>query len=130
MGIVVARALQNEIRGDNDNAPLIIDAGSAPENFTGALRRFHPDLVLIVDAAEMNRAPGTVELLAWQDTRSLTASTHTLPLAMFAHYLETEIECPSALIGIQSAQTNIGCELSPPVRLAARRVTQQVLELL
>ena len=37
-----------------------MEAGPAPENFTGPLRRFRPDLVLLVDAAQMDAEPGTI----------------------------------------------------------------------
>ena len=36
---------------------LLIDAGTAPENFTGPLRRFRPELVIEIDAAHLGAAP-------------------------------------------------------------------------
>ena len=50
-GVRVARALQS--RFPTSDALVAIDAGSAPENHTGALRRFKPDLVLLIDAAQI-----------------------------------------------------------------------------
>ncbi len=50
-----------------------------PENCTGAVLRFAPDLVVLVDAAEMGEAPATIRWLDWQETTGLSASPPTLP---------------------------------------------------
>ena len=61
---MVAQALQEVMGGarsaDRDGSFLCLSAGAAPENCTGLLRRFRPDLVLLVDAAEMGEAAGAV----------------------------------------------------------------------
>ena len=94
---------------------LVIEAGHAPENHTAPLRRFRPDLVLLVDAAEMGDRPGTVRWLAWEETSGLSASTHTLPLYMLARYLVHAIGCEVVLVGIQPAHTDLDRPLSPAV---------------
>ena len=68
-GVRVAGLLRKSAAGNGQL--LALEAGPAPENFTGKLRSFHPDLVLLVDAALMNSAPGTVQWLDWQDRRAL-----------------------------------------------------------
>ena len=78
-GVMAARALKQLYGQVPDRRLLVVDAGPAPENCTGPLRRFDPDLVILIDAAEMNEAPGTIRWLAWQETSGLSASTHTLP---------------------------------------------------
>jgi hydrogenase 3 maturation protease len=97
---------------------LVIDAGAAPENFTGPLRRFDPDLVLLIDAAQLNEAPGSIRWLDWQETSGLSASTHTLPPHVLAEYLVNELGCEVALIGIQPQGDEFDAPLSPPVQQA------------
>jgi hydrogenase 3 maturation protease len=121
-GIVVARGLQSRLAGQD--RLLVIDAGPAPENQTGALRRFNPDLVLLIDAAQMGDPPGTVRWLAWQDTTGISASTHTLPPYMLAHYLTVELGCDVALIGIQPAHNQIDAPLSPVMQQATETVIE------
>ncbi len=123
---MVARALAPAANGTT----LVIDAGSAPENSTGLLRRLRPDLVLLIDAAEMGETPGCVRYLSWQDAIGLSASTHTLPLSVLAQYLTAEFGCQVALIGIQPARTAIGEPLSPAVEQAVQVVTQGILQVL
>ena len=109
---------------------LAVEAGPAPENFTGLLRRFAPDVVLLVDAALMNLEPGGIGWLNWRDSTGFSASTHTLPLHILSGYLAAELGCEVDLIGIQPESDGIGEPLSPKVRQAALDVVQGILEVL
>jgi hypothetical protein len=61
-GVWVLRNLKDVIGRVADSPVLIIDAGTAPENVTGALRKFAPELILLIDAAQLNEPPGTARL--------------------------------------------------------------------
>lgn len=110
-GLEVARRLRPSAIGREDL--LVIEAGLAPEAFTGTLRRFRPDLVVLVDAARMDTSPGSVLYLNWRDVDGFRGSTHTLPLSTLASYLETEIGCEVWLLGIQPAHAEFDQPLSP-----------------
>lgn len=109
---------------------LAIQGGPAPENFTGLLRRFEPDLVLMVDAALMELEPAKTGWLRWQDTSGFSASTHTLPLHLLAGYLTAELNCEVTLLGIQPAQTRVGAPLSPEVQACAEDIAWCITEIL
>jgi hydrogenase 3 maturation protease len=109
---------------------LAVQGGPAPENFTGTLRRYGPDLVLMVDAALMDLEPGKTGWLSWQDTTGFSASTHTLPLHILASYLTAELNCEVALLGIQPAQTEVGTPLSPEVQKTAEGIVKSIIEIL
>ncbi|HOC19719.1 MAG TPA: hydrogenase maturation protease [Vicinamibacterales bacterium] len=94
---------------------LLLDGGLAPENFSGPLRRFRPDLVLQIDAADQGRPPGATAWIDWQEADGLSASTHTLPPSVFAKFLIAELGCRVALIGIQPAVLELNAPLSPAV---------------
>ncbi len=94
---------------------LLLDGGTAPENYTGPLRRFRPELVLEIDAAELGASPGTAAWLDWRDADGLSASTHTLPPSVLAKFLVGELGCQVALIGIQPGTLEMGQGLSPEV---------------
>ena len=119
-GLMVVRALQSALP-PLDHV-LLVDAGPAPENTTGLLRRFAPDLVVLVDAAQMDEPPGTVRWLCWQETTGISASTHTLPLHMLAQFLVSELGCEVALLGIQPASNQVDAPLSPVVEDAVDAV--------
>lgn len=132
----------NELRGDdiagadiadmlqpvatNSDRLLVINAGSAPENFTGPLRRFRPDFVLLIDAAQMDEPPGSIRLLSWQETQGISASTHSLPLHVFAGYISDELDCAVALLGIQPVDTALGAPLSEPVHQALHEIERHL----
>ena len=108
---------------------LIIEAGAAPEAFTGQLRRFAPDLVLMIDAAQLDQPPGTIRLIDCQDTIGLSASTHTLPLNVIAQFLVTDLGCDVAVIGIQPYKDDFDRPLSPAVRHAVDEITHTLTSL-
>ncbi|GAB4574934.1 MAG: hypothetical protein Kow0077_23940 [Anaerolineae bacterium] len=125
---MVARALADRLQGRDDL--LVIDAGLAPENFTGPARRFRPDLVILIDAAQMDASPGAIRWLDWAETDGLSASTHTLPPYVLARFLVMDSGCAVGLVGIQPAGNAFGAPLSPPVQAAVREVVDTLVALL
>jgi hydrogenase 3 maturation protease len=128
-GALVAQGLLKRQRAGWSDAPrpvpfslFVIEAAHAPENCTGAIRRFAPDLVILVDAADMGDPPGTVRWLDWRDAAGFDASTHMLSLYMMARYLAADLACVIGVIGIQIQDTSLGAPVSPPVRRAVRSV--------
>src|SRR5215208_836008 len=112
-GILVARALKKSCLLADRKTILIMDAGHAPENATGELRSFAPDMVLLIDAVEMGEAPGTIRWVEMEDIEGMTASTHSLPLSMLASYLNWELKCDVTLLGIQPKTNDVGETVSP-----------------
>jgi hydrogenase 3 maturation protease len=125
VGVRLAGMLRPLVTGNE--RMLVIEAGPAPENFTGPLRRFHPDLVLLVDAAQMDALPGAIGWLDLQSVGGISASSHTLPLHILVSYLVAELGCQVALIGIQPEQTFADAPLTPSVQAAAHSVIQELL---
>jgi hydrogenase 3 maturation protease len=128
VGVWLAGQLQTMLPANG--SLLAVQGGPAPENFTGILRRYRPDLVLMVDAALMDLEPGKTGWLSWRDTSGFSASTHTLPLHILATYLTAELNCEVALLGIQPAQTQVDTPLSPVVQSAAESIVKSITEIL
>ena len=121
-GVVVTRQL-SAISPESPDF-LVIEGGHAPENCTGVLRRFRPDLVVLVDAAALGLAPGSIQLLSWEEISGLSATTHTIPLHLLARYLMVELNCQVVLLGIQPLDTTLGEPLSLPVQRAVDEITE------
>ncbi len=128
VGLMVVQALKPALA--RQQSVLVIEGGQAPENQTGVIRRFVPDLVLLVDAAQMGTAIGEIRWLTLELLDGLSASTHTLPLSMIAKYLNTELGCEVALLGIQPAQMVFGVNLSPVVQEALNEVIKGITTVL
>jgi hydrogenase 3 maturation protease len=127
-GILLARALN--AKAGNYDGLLALETGPAPENFTGMVRRFRPDLVLLVDAAQMDGAPGEIRWLDWENLSGISASTHTMPLDIIVAYLTAELGCQAGFLGIQPAGNAVGAPLSPEVQEAVESMVQTLMEVL
>jgi hydrogenase 3 maturation protease len=105
---------------------LVLDVGSAPENFTSGLRHFQPDLILMVDAAQMDLPPGSVCWLDWQSIEKGLPVTHTFSLSIIAGFFKRELGSQVALIGIQPAQNEFAEPLSAVVAQAVQQLSQDL----
>ncbi len=123
-GVETARRLK-AAAGDH---LLVIEACYVPENFTGSVRKFAPDLVLLVDAAHMGQEPGAVAWLDWRDAVGFSASTHTGPLSSLANFMATTMDCEVWIIGIEPADLTMYAPLSPVVDAAVTDVATAIAE--
>jgi len=119
-GIIVARRLE----AATNVYWLVIDAGSAPENFIGKLREFAPDVLLMVDAIQMDAPPGMIRLLTIDELESYSLTTHALSPHLLIAHLQLELRCIIRLLGIQPGQDSFGSELSSLVRHSVERIVQ------
>lgn len=93
---------------------LVAIGQTAPENFTSVIKKIRPDLLLIIDAVEMNLAAGTMRIIPLEKIVTFQFSTHYLPLSYLVEYL-TPYCSKIILIGIQPLSTELGEGLSEPV---------------
>ena len=100
--------------------------GTAPENFTGEIKRFRPDVLLVVDAADMSLPPGAVALIPPEEVTGASFNTHMLPLNITLDYLRRETGCRVLLLGIQAKTAEFGAEMSPEVREAAEALAKKL----
>jgi hydrogenase 3 maturation protease len=107
-----------------------IASGPAPENATAEVRRLSPSHLIIVDAADLREAPGTVRLVPRDAIEGASFGTHGLPLSVLAGYLEAEVGCAVIFIGIQPASLAFGEDLSPEVAAAVQETLQVLRECL
>ncbi len=125
-GILVARALMESRPIRSLETILVMDAGHAPESRTADLRRFEPDIVVLIDAAEMGEVPGTIRWIEMDEIEGISASTHSLPLSMLASYLNWELKCEVLLLGIQPANNDVGERVSLEILEAVNEVVQEL----
>lgn len=90
----------------------IFCAGTVPESITAPLRRYRPDHVLFLDAADMGARPGTIAVIEPERIQASLLSTHVLPLSVIMNYLEQETGAGVTLLGIQPDLTGFDKDLS------------------
>lgn len=128
VGLRVADRLASLV-GQQENL-LVLNGGSLPESTSGALRRFHPTLVLFVDAADLGKTAGAIEVLETQRVGGASFSTHGMPLIMLMDYLAEELGCESVLIGVQPERVDFDSPLSDCAKRAATRLAKELYRLL
>jgi hydrogenase 3 maturation protease len=104
----------------------VLEAGNAPENFTGLLRKLSPSHTLVIDAAEIGKGAGTVRIIEPQEIQKQIPSTHSIPLYMLVNYLEHELGSKIIILGIQPKRLSFGAPISKEV---GNSVNQLVLML-
>lgn len=129
-GVWVARALKKREYATDAGRVLVIEAGQAPENITGELRRFQPQVVILVDAAQMGLTPGEISWIPWHTTTGMSASSHSLPLSMLARYVTLEFSCTVHLLGIQPVQNEVNSPLSQTVQASVDELIQTFCRML
>ncbi len=103
-----------------------IDCGTVPENYIGVVKRIKPELLVIIDAAEMGLQAGAIRRLKKEYASSAFISTHSLPLKEFISAIEKYAK-KILLIGIQPKQTSLGTPLSSEAKGAAAKL-MEILE--
>jgi len=117
-GIRTAAALKKRLGKKGRSRLKVLLGHETPENLTGEIRRFRPDLVLILDAAAGGKKPGSVFVLERKDMAVEDISSHRMPLALLADYLEKSVGCRVRILGIEPRSCREGVSLSAPVRKA------------
>lgn len=127
-GMLVARALDEACK-DNTNVACFL-TGSSPENFTGAIRKFNPTHIIIIDSADLGKEAGFCALIEPEDIGGVSFSTHRLPTKFLIDYLKTSLACEFVIVGIQPKTLAFTETLSPEVATAAGVVAVSLHEIL
>lgn len=108
--------------GDAPERFRIWSGGTAPECFTGVIKSFRPDHVLLIDAADFHGRPGELATIDPAVVSGVSFSTHMLPLKVMLEYLEKEIGCRTTILGIQPANLEFAGEMTQEVRETVEEV--------
>lgn len=104
-----------------------INCGTAPENFSGLVRRERPDSLIIVDAADMGKTSGQFCIIPKEKIRDVGLGTHQLPLDIFIDFLGDDAG-EVVIIGIQPGIVEMGEGLSPAVKEGAEKCVEMLVK--
>ncbi|MDH4291019.1 MAG: hydrogenase maturation peptidase HycI [Dehalococcoidia bacterium] len=104
-----------------------IDTGTAPESYTSVIRRHRPELLILVDAADMGLPPGALRTIPPEKISMLFFSTHSMPFSMFISYVK-EFCGKVLLIGVQPERMQTGRRISEAVRTSVKKLAEAILE--
>lgn len=136
IGSFIARRIHKKLEGKSGTARskasarqdiMAIDAGVAPESYTSVIRRNRPKQLILIDAADMQLPTGSIRLLPPHKIKTMTFSTHQMPLSALVSYVQ-EFCGRIYIIGIQPEQTEGGGRLSASVRKSGQRLVDLILD--
>ena len=104
--MIVVLGVGNFLHGDDGAGPAVaagvlalglpgvsaFDCGTAPENFTGVVRRLHPDLLVVADAADMGLPAGSVRRIPVCRIHDTAIGTHMMALSHLVQFLADAAE--------------------------------------
>lgn len=128
-GMILCRRLDARFASIPDPSRFRAFMGeTAPENWTGEIRRFGPSHLLIIDSADFGRDPGTVVVADPVEITGISFSTHRLPLFILTDYIEREMPCRILIIGIQPLTLGLLHEVSQPVADALDTLSETLIK--
>ena len=111
-----------------DKVPYeIIDAGVAPENWTGVAVRLKPDTIIIVDAICFEGEPGDVRIFSGEDLRSGKISTHDVSPKLLIEYLKKSTNADIHILGIKQESNKLGDGISPCVKSSLDNLVRMIM---
>jgi hydrogenase 3 maturation protease len=103
----------------------IIDADVMPENFSKPMRESGADLILFVDAVDMNLEPGTIRKVPRDLIDATIPCSHNLPMSYVMGYINEKIKRVE-LVGVQISTTGLFEEMT----LATKKACTNLVELI
>jgi hydrogenase 3 maturation protease len=137
-GKVAIMGIGNPYRGDDGAGSLaarkirevpgviVIDAQDVPENHLCLVVNQQPDTVLLIDAVDLDSAPGSVALLEKDQVAGYWPSTHRVPLSLLMDFLERETRARVFMIAIQPCRTAFLQPMSGEVSSAVAGVSDML----
>jgi len=121
----ILMGIGNILRGDDgigsiiarnfkDRHWLSLDCGVAPENFTSIIKKNRPNLVVLIDAADMDLKPGEFRIINPNKINTMHLTTHHIPLYFLISYLE-KLSREIIFIGIQPKIIDYSDSISPEI---------------
>ncbi|MDD8025263.1 MAG: hydrogenase 3 maturation endopeptidase HyCI [Acidobacteriota bacterium] len=105
---------------------LVIDGRETPESQTGLIRRFGPDVTIIVDAALGGHPPGTIFIIERDKIADEGVSTHAISLLYLVRYLEESIGSRVIVLGIEPMSLELGAPMSAEVHNAVEEIVSEL----
>ena len=126
-GLLVAQRLRKRCK-TNGACPQIelFHGATAPENLTGEIKNYRPSHLIVVDAADVGKEPGTIEVISPDSISGVSFSTHMMPMKIIVDYMRESIDCKVMVIGIQPKSLEYTGPVSPEIRASARQVATAI----
>ncbi|HLP71918.1 MAG TPA: hydrogenase maturation protease [Bacteroidales bacterium] len=116
VGVYISRRIK-----DHDNiSSITVETGI--ENYIGKINSINPDLLILVDCAEISSSPGDCRLLKAGQIEDNTFNTHNISLQRLTEFFRM----PVYLLAIQPEKVDFGEKLSYIVKIKADDILKKI----
>ena len=136
----------NDLKGDDGVGPYVAEKlkkligkdeyflfikTAMPEDHVRELKAFTPTLLIIVDAADFGKRPGSLKVIKDYEISDTALSTHITPLSIFLRLYNADqpVKSPVTIIGIQKKSNEFGQPLGSEARAAGDKVAEIISSL-
>jgi hydrogenase 3 maturation protease len=92
------------------------------ENYIGKINTINPDILVLIDCAEIKSPPGSIRLLPIDRIKDLTFNTHSISLKRLSEFFNM----PVYILGIQPEKIEFGENISYIVKEVADRLIKVI----
>ena len=138
--VVVVIGMGNELRADDavglhvvrhlkpytHSRLKVFEGHMTPEVYIGPACASHPTHVLIIDAAELGKKPGTWQILSPDDVEQGLFTTHTIPAVEVAAEIKRRCDACVVFLGIQPKSRDISLGLSKECQDAVEEIARVI----
>ena len=116
VGVYISRKIKN--RGLVSS--LTVEASI--ENYIGKIITLNPDILILIDCAEMKLPVGSFRLMTLNHIEDLTFNTHNISLRRLSEFFTMEVY----ILGIQPEDIDFGENISYLVKEVADKIIKQI----
>lgn len=110
----------NNIKNHANILSLTVETGI--ENYIGKINTLKPDILVLLDCADLRSPAGTFKILEVNQVQDLTFNTHNISLRRLSDFFEM----PVYILGIQPEKVDFGENISYLVKDIADRIINQI----
>lgn len=112
--------ISNRIRNTDNIESLTVEVSI--ENYIGKINSLNPDILVLIDCADMKKLPGTFKLLPLRQIHDITYNTHNISLKRLSEFFRM----PVYVLGIQPEKIDFGENISYLVKHIANGIIKQI----
>ena len=130
----------NPLRGDDGFGPALVqrlqgkvnlacvDAGNTPENHLGRIIKEEPELVLLVDVADLGLDPGQYRVLHPAEILKRGLTTHDMSSRMMIEFLQDQTQANIVMLAVQPENISLGESMSECLNKTLDEIELLILE--
>ncbi len=112
--------ISNRIISNDNILALTVETGI--ENYIGKINSLGPDILVLIDCADMNLPPGSIRILDTNHIQDLTFNTHNISLRRLTDFFNM----PVYTLAIQPENIHFGENISYIVKEIADKIINRI----